>query len=131
MVICRSYLWLCTKGDNALLAFHYNQKSGSYYDLQIGQNGAYSFHSYKNNHYPLLAWGQSYIAYHSGHGQPNRIALVVQENTFELYINDQYITTVSNPNNVSNRGSISFGSGSDEKTSSEGLFGRIKICRDH
>ncbi len=90
-----------TQGDEGGLIFRYtpinNNQSASYYLFGIKSDGHYSL-SYQNtkNLLPLKQGTSSAIR--SGLSNPNLLTVIAHGNTLFLYINQKYVTTVTDHN---------------------------------
>jgi hypothetical protein len=118
------------KGDYAGLIFR-NKTGGTAYSFLIEQDGTYKFNSYSHSDTtgdinPLASNLQPKIRRDFHH--PNTIAVVARGNTFELYTNHQFITSVNDPKKTSDQGVIGFITMSpNNKTPSEALFRHAKV----
>jgi hypothetical protein len=78
------------KGDAGGIAIRANSKGGYGYNFLINQDGSYEL----NVDFTIIQGGSS-SAIKVGLNQSNLIAIVAQGNTFDLFVNKHYITSVN------------------------------------
>src|SRR5260221_1172823 len=86
-----------TKGDYGGIIFRANATTGQYYYFRIGQDGSYNFLLYVDNqaNHARILTGGFIPSFHIGLNQSNLVAVVARNNTIDLYVNKQYVTTVN------------------------------------
>src|SRR6266852_4781204 len=86
-----------TKGDFGGIIFRANATTGQYYYFRIGQDGSYIFLLYVDNQasHARILTGGFIPSVHVGLNQSNLVAVVARNNTIDLYVNKQYVTTVN------------------------------------
>lgn len=85
-----------TAGDCGGILFRVDPSLTSFYYFRVCQDGSYVLFLYKNNSGSALTYSSSADpAIKSGLNQSNVVAVSAQGNTFECYVNQQVITTVS------------------------------------
>jgi len=96
------------RGSLGGIMFRANTQTSKYYLLRIDRNGRYDLFLYvdSNVHDIKKLAGDVTDAVNVNMNQPNLITLIVQGNSFALYINSQYITTLSDPNSTLSSGQI-------------------------
>ena len=84
-----------TQGDAGGLIFRANSSANKFYIFLLGSDGTYDlFISQDNNHSLELAYGSS-PAIHKYAGHTNLITAIARGNNIYLYVNKQYISSVS------------------------------------
>jgi DNA polymerase III delta prime subunit len=94
------------KGDNGGIVFRANTDSGDYYYLNISQTGDYSLDIYHNDMFSSTLGSGSSSAIHTGLNNTNLIAVVMQDNIFDLYANHQFISSISDSNRTYTHGQL-------------------------
>jgi len=109
------------KGDAG--GINFRSASGSGYYFSIGQDGSYKFYRDVNYSLQTIKSGSS-AAIHTGLGQTNLVTVIAQGNTFEFYVNKQYITTVTDSTNSQGSvGVVAF----DNNNPTEVVFNNAKV----
>jgi hypothetical protein len=83
-------------GDQGGIIFRADGAKSKFYYFDIGRDGSYSLYLHvdaSGSHARLLASGM-HPAIHTGSNVPNLLAVVARSGTFDLYVNNQHITTV-------------------------------------
>lgn len=96
------------RGSLGGIMFRADTQNSKYYLLRIDRSGRYDLFLYVDSNVrdvKKLA-GDVTDALNLNLNQPNLITLLVQDNTFALYINTQYITTITDPNSTLTSGQI-------------------------
>src|SRR6266487_3833668 len=84
-----------TRGDYGGLIFRANSKATKFYVFRLESDGIYDlFVSQDNNHTTELSYGNS-PAIHKYAGHSNLLTVVARGSNMYLYINKQYVSTVS------------------------------------
>ena len=88
---------IITKGNFGGIIFRSNATTGQYYYFRIGQDGSYIFLLYVDNqaNHARILTGGFIPSFHIGLNQSNLVAVVARNNTIDLYVNKQYVTTVN------------------------------------
>ncbi|MGI9058847.1 MAG: DnaJ C-terminal domain-containing protein [Ktedonobacteraceae bacterium] len=114
------------KGDRGGIIFRADSTNFKFYLLRLGQDGTYTLFLYVDNngsHARLLVQGNT-SAMHTGQNQNNTVAVVARNANLYLYVNQQYVASVSDN---------TFGSGQiglfadDQKNPTEVAFSNLKI----
>jgi flagellar basal body-associated protein FliL len=72
-----------------------NKSSGQYYLFTVDAKGSYTFELYNKSSYTLLASGTS-AAILGGAGQANSLAIMANQDVFDLFVNQTYLTEITN-----------------------------------
>ena len=111
-------------GDAGGIDFRINPANNyAGYYFSIGRDGSYRFYRSANFSLQLVASGTS-SAVSTGLGQTNLITVIAQGGTFDLYVNAQYITTVTD--NTYSQGVIGVFA-EDQRNSTEVIFNNVKV----
>ena len=114
------------KGDRGGIIFRADSANFKFYLFRVGQDGSYNLFLYVDNngsHARSLIQGNT-SAIHTGQNQNNTVAVVARNANLYLYVNQQYIASVSDN---------TFGSGQiglfaeDQKNPTEVAFSNLKI----
>ncbi len=105
--------------DGGGIAFRSSENN--YYYFEVFESGRYTFVSCTGNdcsHAIVESLSQAISSFHTGLNQPNTIAIVVNGNSFDLYVNGAHVAgPVSDSNNTSDHGMIGvFGAANDATT---------------
>ncbi|HCI81597.1 MAG TPA: hypothetical protein DHW02_18125 [Ktedonobacter sp.] len=96
------------RGGLGGIMFRADVQNSKYYLLRFDRSGRYDLFLYVDSnvqHVKKLA-GDVTDALSQSLNQPNLITLIVQGNTFALYINSQYVVTLTDPNSTFSSGNI-------------------------
>lgn len=83
------------KGDQGGILFRGNGSQGTYYIFRIGTNGSYALDVYTSSTQGTTMSSGFNAAISVGPNQSNTLAVIAQNNTINLYVNQQYIATIS------------------------------------
>jgi len=83
---------MLVSGDAGGIDFRSSYTSG--YFFTIGQDGSYNIYRSANSTLQVITHGSS-AAINRGVGQINLVTVIAQNNTFDFYVNTQYVTTVT------------------------------------
>lgn len=84
-----------TRGSEGAILFRANDAKQQYYLFRIDTKGTYAFELYNNNsQFRMLSSGHS-LAITLGLNQTNQVAVIANQNNFYLYVNQQYVATVT------------------------------------
>lgn len=100
------------KGNEAMILFRFrpnDQTTGNFYSFAITPDGTYTVELWKGDTSIKTLAGSTTPAIHSGLNQPNVMAVVARGNTFQLYVNNQLINTLSDTERTYDSGSIGLG----------------------
>ncbi len=111
-------------GDSGGLFLRFNQANGgSGYLFEINSMGKYKFSLFQGN--VLQDWTPS-SALKVGYNMTNTLAVIMKGNTFALYANGAYITTLADPSNTYASGVVAlFASAPSNNT--EVIFSNFKV----
>jgi serine/threonine protein kinase len=82
-------------GDQGGIAFRADSGKGSFYYFYINRNGAYALETYGSYILSKIISRGPSPAIKTGLNQPNLLAVVANNNTINLYVNMQFIVSVS------------------------------------
>lgn len=96
------------RGSLGGIMFRADTQNSKYYLLRFDRSGRYDLFLYvdSNVHDVKKLAGDVTDALNQNLNQPNLITLIVQGNTFALYINSQYVVTLTDPNATLSSGNI-------------------------
>ena len=84
------------KGDCGAILFRVDSGNTSFYYFRVCQDGSYALYLYNNNKgSTLIASVTNPTAINAGLNQSNLVAVVAQGSTFDLYVNQQKVSSVS------------------------------------
>jgi eukaryotic-like serine/threonine-protein kinase len=83
------------KGDRGGIVFRADDVHGSFYLFTFGIDGTYRLSIIKNHNFVKRVSAGSSPAIKTGYNQSNLIAVTVQGNSFDLYVNQQHIAHAS------------------------------------
>ncbi len=83
-----------TKGSEGGMLFRANNARGQYYLFRIDTQGTYNLEVYNNGQLTTLSSGHT-LAITLGLKQTNQVAVIANHTNFYLYINQQYVATVT------------------------------------
>lgn len=111
------------QGDLANIFLRWNGDTQSGYRLYFSSDGRYTFEFLdKNDDHVLIS--QSSSAIHTGTGQSNIITIIARGNNFYLFINKQYVNSVSDE--TFHSGQIAMGA-DGRHTDSEVAFSNVRV----
>jgi hypothetical protein len=110
------------------LRFRFSNSDNTGYSFYIGKKGEYTFYirNKDSDRAEILAGGTS-EAIHTGPDQSNLMAVVARGNTFDLYVNRQFIRTVIDEKNTFDHGTIGFGVRTPKNKPGEASFSNVKV----
>ncbi len=94
------------KGGSGGIVFRANADLSDFYYLNISQTGDYSLDIYHNDSFSSTLGSGSSFAIHTGLHHTNLIAVVMQDNIFDLYANHQFISSISDSNRTYTHGQL-------------------------
>ncbi|MDQ2715252.1 MAG: hypothetical protein M3Z08_10125 [Chloroflexota bacterium] len=83
------------KGDQGGILFRGDGSQGAYYIFRIGTNGSYALDIYTGSAQGTTLNSGFNAAISIGPNQSNTLAVIAQNNTIDLYANQQYIAAIS------------------------------------
>jgi hypothetical protein len=95
-----------TQGDEGGILLRANAKTGNYYFFWVSQDQTYGFEIWQHYNFSNILANSSHTAIHDGFNHPNTVAVVAQRNTFTLYVNKQFIDTVTDKDSSLSQGSV-------------------------
>ncbi len=114
-------------GEGELIGFRMDTELDGYI-FSLGQNGKYAVSLLeRGKERTKLASGTS-SAIHTDSNLSNLLAVVAQGNSFDLYVNQQLIRTVTDQKNTFNSGTIGLGVDTSDKPS-EASFSNVKVWK--
>lgn len=116
------------KGDYGGVTFRENRAKSQFYILRIGQDGSYSLYYYPDNTAQasrLLIDGTSNLI-KTGANQSNLITVIARGSTINLYVNNSYLTNVSDSSLTSGQiGVIA----DDTANPAEVVYSQVKVWK--
>ncbi|HCI81596.1 MAG TPA: hypothetical protein DHW02_18120 [Ktedonobacter sp.] len=83
------------KGDEGGLVFRADDQNAKFYLFTVGHDGTYALYLSKdNNHNMSIAYGNS-SAINKNYGQSNLVTVIAKGSSIYLYINKQYVSSVT------------------------------------
>lgn len=83
------------KGDEGGIVFRADDQNAKFYLFTVGHDGTYALYLSKdNNHNMSIAYGNSSLI-NKNYGQANTLTVIAKGSTIYLYINKQYVSSVT------------------------------------